>query len=141
MSMTTVRRPFGVSLISVLLIISGILDVVGGIVMLATRNDLEVRNALRDVSSGSVTTLAILTIVVGVLVLLVAFGLRRGANWARLLVAFVAIYRLAVLFWSVIAYHAYHWYQALLPTAIYLLVAGYLFSDTEVKRYFEGDAA
>ena len=137
MTTTAVRRPLGVSLLSILLMISGFFDLVAGIVLLATRNDAGVRNALRDVSQGSITTLAIVTIGLGVAVLVVAFGLRRGANWARALVAGVAIARLIILFWSVAAYHSYHWYQALLPTAIYILVAGYLFYDEDAKRYFE----
>jgi hypothetical protein len=132
-----VRRPVGVSLLSILLIIAGIFDIVAGIVVLATRNDANVRLALRDVTSGSLTTLAIVTIAMGVLVLLVALSLRRGANWARAVVAGVAIARLIILIWSVIAHHSYHWYQALLPAAIYALVAGYLFYDEEARRFFE----
>ena len=137
MTMTAARRPLGVSLLSILLIISGIFDLIAGIVLLATRNDADVRNALRDVSQGSITTLAIVTIGIGVIVLCAAFGLRRGANWARALVGGVAIARLIILFWSVAAHHSYHWYQALLPSAIYILVAGYLFLDEDAKRYFE----
>ena len=137
MTMTAVRRPFGVSLLSVLLIIAGVADIIGGIVVLATRNDVQVRAALRDVSSGSLTTLAITMIFLGVLVVVVSFGLRRGANWARAVVAGVAIARLIILVWSVFAHHSYHWYQALLPEAIYTLVALYLFFDEGVNRYFD----
>ena len=69
MTTTAVRRPFGVSLLSILLIVVGFFDLVAGIVLLATRNDADVRNALRDVSQGSITTLAIVTIGIGVVVL------------------------------------------------------------------------
>ena len=91
MSMTTIRRPFGVSLIAVLLIISGILDVVGGIVMLAAhattssaqcaaRRLLRQRHDTGDLDDRRRR----------------ARPPRRvrapaSANWARLLVAFVAI--------------------------------------------------
>jgi hypothetical protein len=36
----------------------------------------------------------------------------------------------------VISLHSVHWYHALWPTAIYLLVAGYLLFDEDAKAYF-----
>ena len=98
-----------------------------------TSNDL--LNAL-DVSQGNLTTYAIVAMGLGIIVVLVGFALRAAANWARLLVAIVAVARLISLLWVVISLHSVHWYYALWPTVIYLLVAGYLLFDEDAKAYF-----
>ena len=136
MTTTTARRPFGVGFLSILLIISGIFDVVAGIVLIAVNVDDTLRQELREVTEGSVTTYAIVTIAFGVIAILTGVGLRNGANWARGLVAGVAVGRLVVLVWAVIAYHGLHWYQAILPTALYVMIAAYLLGDEDTKRYF-----
>lgn len=136
MTMPTVSRPFGVALLSVLLIVSGVLDIIAGIVLIIAHDDADVREQLRHVSSASIATFAIVIIVLGVIAIVAGVGLRSGANWARLFVGVVAALRLISVIWGVIAYHGLHWYQGLLPAAIYLLVASYLFSNVEVKRFF-----
>jgi hypothetical protein len=135
MATTPVHRPLGVGLLSILLIIGGILDIIGGIVLTVAHSDNDIRHAL-DVSSADLTTYGVVSIVLGVIVLLVGFALRRGASWARYLVAIIAAVRLATLIWAVIAYSNLNWYEAIWPAALYLFVAGYLFFDEDAKRYF-----
>lgn len=130
-----VRRPFGVSFLSVLVIIGGFIDILSSLVILLDRDDDDLLNAL-DVSQGNLTAYAIVGMGLGIVVVLVGFALRTAANWARLLVAIVAVARLISLFWVVISLHSVHWYHALWPTAIYLLVAGYLLFDEDAKAYF-----
>ena len=138
MSMTRDHRPFGVSLISILLIIAGVLDLAGGLVFMTDRSD-DLMDAL-DVSSGDVTAYGVVAVIFGVVVVFVGSALYRGANWARYLVGIVAAGRLIALVWGVIAYHQIQWYEALWPVAFYLLVARYLFFDDDAKRYY-GQAA
>lgn len=133
------NRPFGVSFLSILLIIGGIFDVVGSIIFLLNRNNEDVQR-VGDVTSGQLTGYAIAGIVIGVVVILVAFALRNGSNFARYLIGFIALLRLATLIWLVIAYHSVHWYNAFWPMALYALVFGYLFFDEDAKRFFEARA-
>ena len=130
-----VRRPFGVGFLSILVIIAGFVDVLSSLVILLDRNDEDLLNAL-DVSQGNLTTYAVVSMGIGIIVVLVGFALRTAANWARLAVAIVAVARLISLLWVVISLHSLHWYQAIWPTAIYLLVAGYLLFDDDAKAYF-----
>ena len=130
-----VRRPFGVSFLSILIIISGFIDVISSLVILLDRNDDDLLNAL-DVSQGNLTTYAIVSMGIGIIVVLVGFALRTAANWARLVVAIIAVARLISLLWVVISLHTVHWYHALWPTVIYVLVAGYLLFDEDAKAYF-----
>jgi hypothetical protein len=44
--------------------------------------------------------------------------------------------RLVSLLWVVLSLHSVHWYHALWPTLIYVLVAGYLLFDEDAKAYF-----
>ena len=132
----TANRPFGVSFLSILLMIGGILDIVAGVFVLFQRGDDDLLAAI-DVSDGDVTNYGIFAIAFGVIVVLVARALRSGANWARLLVAVIAAIRLASVIWLVAAYHNIHWYNAIWPTVLYSLVAIYLFFDDDAKAYFK----
>jgi hypothetical protein len=135
MNTETNRRPFGVSFLSILVIIGGILDIVAGIVLLTQRNDESLLESL-GVKDSEVTTYAIVAIAFGVVAILVGGALRGGADWARLLIALIAVARLASFIWVAAAYHRVHWYDSLAPLVLYSVVAGYLFFDDDAKRYF-----
>ena len=130
------HRPFGVSLLSLLFMIVGVLEVIGGIVVLFQRNDDDFLAGV-DVSSGDLAVYAIVSIVFGLVVVAIGSALRNGANWARFFVAIIAVLRLGALIWIVIAYHNVHWYNAFWPVVLYALVAGYLFYDGDAVEYFE----
>lgn len=76
-------RPFGVSLLSVLIVVGGIVYILGGIAM-----------AILGASAGTgaiVVASGIIIALVGVIYLLVARGLRHGSRGARLVVTVVTI--------------------------------------------------
>ena len=129
------RRPFGVGFLSILVILGGILDLVGGIVLLTQRNDDDLLETI-GATSSDVTTAAIVAIAFGVVVILVGSALRNGANWARMLIGIIAVVRIAGFVWLAFAYHRVHWYDSLGPVIIYSAVAGYLFFDDDAKRFF-----
>jgi lysylphosphatidylglycerol synthetase-like protein (DUF2156 family) len=97
--MSPARRPFGVTLLVVLIVIQGLLGVVGGITVIALRHR---ESFLRDVSSDAnhlvtsndLLTYGIIAIVFGVIYLLVARGLAHGNGFARFLVAIVSLLNL-----------------------------------------------
>ena len=86
---SNVSRPFGVTVVFLLILISGVLGVLGGILRLFNRGD----NATVGV------TAAIITIVIGVIYLLVAKGIANGSRGARMLVALITILSVASGFW------------------------------------------
>lgn len=87
----TGARPFGVSLLTVIIVISGILGLVGGIVALLDFGD----------SVGLIGALVVLA--VSVVYLLVARGLWNGSAGARLVVAIVTVISLINGVWMLIA--------------------------------------
>lgn len=84
-----VSRPFGVTIVFLLILLSGALLVLAGILRLFNRGD-----------EATVTvTQAIVSIVIGVIYLLVAKGIANGSRGARMLVALLTILSVAQGFW------------------------------------------
>jgi hypothetical protein len=85
----TARRPLGVTLIAVLAWIEGAFSILAGVLLLVFQHEPSVSGAWS--SSASLITSAILTILFGVVVVLVAGGLLRGSSGARIIVTVVQI--------------------------------------------------
>jgi hypothetical protein len=132
-------RPFGVSLLSILIVIGGALNLLGGALLLVAAAD-ESTLADWDTTSGVVRVAAVLLLVLGLVGVLVGVALRRGSNLARTLVALIAMAQLGLVIWSVLGLHSSTWYQAIAPAAIYLIVAFYLYTADEAKEYFSPSA-
>jgi hypothetical protein len=80
------RRPGGVTLVAVLVIINGILGIIGGVVAIA---------AVAAAGAGGAIVLAIIPLVLGVLTFLVGLSLLRGGQIARGLTTVVLVIDLA----------------------------------------------
>ena len=87
------RRPLGVTLIAVLAWIEGALNIVAGVLLLVFQHEPSVRTAWS--SSASLITSAILSILFGVVVVLIAGGLLRGSSGARIVVTIVQLLAIA----------------------------------------------
>lgn len=131
---TDVRRPFGVSFLSLLMMALGVLEVVGGVLILVQRSDTQLLDAV-ELTASQLATYAVFTIMFGVIVVLIGLALRTGQSWSRYVVGVLAAVRLATLIWVVLVYHSIHWYTAIWPMVVYALVAGYLFFDDDAKAY------
>ncbi|GAA4151791.1 DUF7144 family membrane protein [Leifsonia shinshuensis] len=82
-------RPGSVTFVAVLTYIDGVLGIIGGVVILFTRDQM-VRASDAGAVAG-ITTSAILSIILGIVVLIVARGLLSGSRFARGLVTVVMI--------------------------------------------------
>ncbi len=87
------RRPLGVTLIAVLAWLEGALNIVAGALLLVLQHEPGVRDAWSD--PAALITSAILTILFGLVVVLVAGGLLRGSNGARIVVTVVEVLAIA----------------------------------------------
>ncbi|MET1017064.1 MAG: hypothetical protein ABWX76_09605 [Leifsonia flava] len=93
----TVSRPGGVTFIAVLAWIQGVFDIVVGILLLFNQHDPAI--ILDFGSSGALITSAILYILVGIIIIVIARGLLRGSNGARVVVtAFEVVTLIGALF-------------------------------------------
>lgn len=87
------RRPAGVTLIAVLAWIGGAFNIVAGVLLLIYKNEPSVQAA--GLSESTLITSAILTILFGLVVVLVAGGLLRGSSGARVVVTVVQVLAIA----------------------------------------------
>jgi hypothetical protein len=82
-------RPGSVTFVAVLAYINGVLNIIGGTVILFTRDQM-VRSSNGGTEAGLITS-GILAIILGVVILVVARGLLNGSRFARGLVTVVMI--------------------------------------------------
>ncbi|WP_285113655.1 hypothetical protein [Leifsonia sp. fls2-241-R2A-40a] len=81
-------RPGSVTLVAVLTYINGILNIIGGVIILLTRDQMAGSNSG---AIGGITTAAIISILLGIVTVIVARGLLRGSSVSRVIVAVVMI--------------------------------------------------
>lgn len=133
--MADANRPKLLGFMTWLMLISGVVQAIAGALIIIDKNDAKILDAL-EATSSEATSIGIAMIIAGVIAVFVASSLRTAANWARLLVGTVALLHLVGLVWAAIAYHSLHWYNVAWPALVYGLIAGYMFSDDDVKEYF-----
>jgi uncharacterized membrane protein len=85
-------RPGSVTFVAVLTYINGILNIVGGVILLFTRESAP--GAETAGGLAGVTTSAIVSIVLGIVILIVARGLLDGSRVSRALVSLVMVLNL-----------------------------------------------
>ncbi|RDV44151.1 hypothetical protein DOE76_14000 [Leifsonia sp. ku-ls] len=79
-------RPGSVTFVAVLTYLNGILDIIGGVVLLLTRDQVSGAGG-----SAAITTSAIVSLLLGIVTVVVARGLLRGSSVSRALVAVVMV--------------------------------------------------
>jgi hypothetical protein len=80
-------RPGSVTFVAVLTYLNGILNIVGGVIILFTRDQM----ANGSGAVAAITTAAIISIVLGVVIIIVARGLLSGSAVSRALVTVVMV--------------------------------------------------
>jgi len=134
MEVTVSRRPFGVSLLSILVIIAGALDVLAGVLSVSIRGDGDLLVDLKG-SQGEITAFGTGLIILGAIAIVVGFMLWRGSGFARILVGVIALVRLIGTIWAFASFDREHWYEGIGSVVIYALVAGYLLFGSTARDY------
>jgi hypothetical protein len=119
------RRPFGVTLLMLLVFLLGALTVIAGIFTLFARNDIA---TLSNVSSSTVFWSALISIAFGVIYLLVASGLGRGSSMSRFLVALVTVLNLIGNLWLAFILNGSQRWQSLTAVLVGVLVLVLLYN-------------
>lgn len=83
------KRPVGVTIVAVLAWISGLFSILGGILLIVS--GLEVESTPR----GLLITGAVISIIIGIIVIVVSLGLFRGSNAARVITTVVFVLNIA----------------------------------------------
>src|SRR5579884_2792331 len=113
-NLTTRSRPLGITIIAIIMAIQGILGIIAGITLLAGS------------ASGGLFAAGIITLVLGVLYLILAWGLWTLQTWA---------------FWAtvileVIALGQSGFFSGIVNVVLALVILIYLFADRNVRAAF-----
>jgi hypothetical protein len=128
------KRPLGVTIVAALAVVSGAFDIIGGIVLLSMQSDPTTADAFGAASVA--TSLAVMEIAIGIIMVLIAVGLLRGNTASRIAATIVQAISLAGSIWIGVAQ------PATLPTeivsALVALAILMLLWSAEATRYFKG---
>jgi hypothetical protein len=128
------KRPLGVTIVALLAILSGAFDIIGGIVLLAGQGDAELAEAFGG--TGMLVTIAAVSIVIGVAILIIALGLLRGNAVARVAATAVQVFSLVMSVWVAIAQPSSLGTE--IPSALLAIAVLVLLWSGEASRYFRG---
>lgn len=114
--------------------IGAILDIAAGVFFLIESS--AVADAA-EVESSTITAVAIGLIVVGVIVGLLAMGLRRGSNGVRILIAIVMVVRIASSIYIIFALPTAR-FEGFVSGVVAIVILYFLYGTEEVKAFFDG---
>lgn len=89
------RRPWNVTLVAILALLVGLIDIVAGVALLLMRNDRSTQDAI-GLTSTNIAVYGGVILIVGAIVLLLSFGLFGGSRMSRGVIAFFAVLRIAL---------------------------------------------
>ena len=119
-------RGFLLTLIGVIGIIQGVLAVLGGIGLIAERNDAGLQRNV-DVSDSTLAWTGTYLIIIGVITLVVAIGLLRGSSIARFIIAVIELFHIGGGLYVLIAHDGTERWDGLAAILVALLVLWILF--------------
>lgn len=128
------KRPLGVTIVAVLAILAGVFDIIGGIVLLGMQSDPDV--AERFGGTGLVVSLAIMELLFGVVMIIIAVGLLRGNAASRIAATVVQAFSLISSLW--IGFTQPSTLSTEIVSALIALALLFLLWSGEASRYFKG---
>ena len=127
-------RPGGVTLLAVLIVISGLLGLIGSIIVIIGRSDSDFVNST-SVSSDALLWVGIIGLINALVYLAVARGLTRGSGLARGLCTLVAILSLAAGIYGVII-HSGNLRWSSLSSALLAVIVLILLYSPKANAFF-----
>jgi len=129
------RRPFIVTIISILMFVIGLFNLLIGAVVLVDRNDDQFL-ADADATTSQVTGLGIVLVVVGLLSILVSTGLWTGSRLARAAAALVALGQISTGVYTLVALDSDERSSGIGMIVGSLILLYLLFGTDKAKKFF-----
>ena len=127
------QRPIGITIISVLMIIGGLILIFTGITPLFIGPLISIDSDPSFGALGSLITIAGLTLVVlGIASLIVSWGLLKGKRWARTITLIISIIAIIIAIISLVSSGDL---THIISVIIYGIIIYYMFTD-KVKLFF-----
>ena len=129
------KRPFLVTVISIVMIVVGAFQALIGITVLVERNDATFL-ADADITSSQATGFGITLLVIGVLSIVLAFALLRGSRIARALIGLVEVAQIASGVYALVKLDSTRQAGAIGTIIGGLIVLYFLFGTDKAKQFF-----
>lgn len=130
------RRPVLLSIVTILMIIAGILSIVGGIAVIALRNNDNFVVEVNE-SSGTITSIGIGAIISGVISIILAMALRNGSRIARALVAIYEVLHIIVAIYAIVRLdHNTYLSASIVSIVISVFILYYLYGTQGSREFF-----
>jgi hypothetical protein len=118
------------------MIIAGILAIVGGIAVIALRNNDDFVREVNE-SSGTITTIGIGAIISGLISIVLAMALRRGSRIARALVLIYEVLHIIGAIYAIIRLdQGTYLSSAIVSIVIAVIIIWYLYGTRGAKEFF-----
>ncbi len=128
-------RPVLVTVIAVLMVISGIVSMIAGVAIIALRNDAEFILKSGETPSTSLG-IGIGALIVGAIITFLAFGLLRGSSTARFVIGVVEVLHIIGAVIMLIRYHGPYRSSAVGTIIFSVIVLWILFGTRKAQDYF-----
>jgi hypothetical protein len=129
------RRPFLLSLVTILMIIGAILQIIVGLVLVFASGSSDLQSDSGE-SAGTIVTLGLLALGFGLIQIWFAVLLRRGSRIARALVLVFEVVQIIAAIWTLIAMNAQYRVNALITIAVSVFVIWYLYGNQRSRAFF-----
>ncbi|HUV18901.1 MAG TPA: hypothetical protein VMW33_10515 [Ilumatobacteraceae bacterium] len=129
------KRPFLVTVISIVMIVIGLAQMGIGITVLVERND-DTFLTDADMTSSQATGFGIALLVIGTLSVLLAFGLLRGSRLSRALIGLVEVSQIVSGIYALVKLDSNRQASAIGMIVGALIVLYFLFGTDKAKAFF-----
>ncbi len=133
---TRPARPFGVSVLVILLWLQAVFGFIAGVILLIENNNSDVL-AQTELSSGDITAVAIGILIISLITGWVASSIGRGSRFGRGVAAAVAILNLISGVFSLFAFSAHTRISALWSIVLAVVVLYILYGEKGSQEFFE----
>ena len=132
-----IGAPWNVILVGVLTLVVGLADVVGGVILLVYRANLRLAYNL-ETTPANLLYAAIGAMIVGAIVIMLAFGIFRGSRLARAVIAFFAVIQIvAATGAAIVVTNVYGRMEAVGHAVVSMILLFLLFAGARTKAYFK----
>ena len=128
------KIPLGISVITILMYIAAVLDIAGGAFFLIEKGPVA---EAADMGESAIVGIGIGLLVGGLIIGLLAFGLRSGSNGVRLVIAVVMVLRIAGAIYVIFAVPGGR-FEGVVGAVIALVVLYLLYGSEDSKAFFDG---
>ena len=130
------RRPILLGIVTILMIISGTLSIIAGVVVIALRANTDFVQEVNE-SEGTITGIGIAAIISGLISIVLAVALRNGSRIARALVLVYEVLHIAFAVYAIITLdHNTYLASSIVTIALSLLIIYYLYGTRGAREFF-----